>query len=173
MLDQIRHQIQARLDELLGEAEKLRHALAALGSRDGAATPSPSAAPAADRARRRTNPAPASRTPARPRASAVAVRTAPGATKTTVLEALSGGSAMTAGEIAAATGLGPRDRLHHALEARQERRADQSRPRLPARRPDSARHAGRCRRERVAERLSQEARHHQSAALVSSAAAVS
>ena len=33
-------------------------------------------------------------------------RTAPGATKTTVLEALSGGGAMTSCEIAAATGLG-------------------------------------------------------------------
>jgi DNA-binding transcriptional ArsR family regulator len=35
-----------------------------------------------------------------------AVRTAPGATKATVLKALSGAGAMTAGEIAAATGLG-------------------------------------------------------------------
>jgi hypothetical protein len=66
MLDQIRHQIQARLDELLGEAEKLRHALAALGSRDGAATPSASAAPTAERARRGTSPAPAPRTSAPP-----------------------------------------------------------------------------------------------------------
>jgi len=121
MLDQNRHQIQARLDELLGEAEKLRHALAALGARDGAATPAASAPPAADRARRRTSPAPAPRTPTRPRASAaaatspqpaeppaaaVAARTAPGATKAAVLKTLSGGSAMTAGEIAAATGLG-------------------------------------------------------------------
>ena len=34
MLDQLRQQIQTHLDELLGEADKLRHALAALGSRD-------------------------------------------------------------------------------------------------------------------------------------------
>ena len=33
MLDQLRREIQTRLDELLGEADKLRHALAALGSR--------------------------------------------------------------------------------------------------------------------------------------------
>ena len=36
MLDQLRHDIQTRLDELLSEAEKLRHALAALSSRVGA-----------------------------------------------------------------------------------------------------------------------------------------
>jgi DNA-binding transcriptional ArsR family regulator len=38
--------------------------------------------------------------------AAAAARTASGATKTAVLQALSGGSAMTAGEIATATGLG-------------------------------------------------------------------
>ena len=47
MLDQLRQQIQTLLDELLGEADKLRRALAALGSRDGAAPPSASAAPTA------------------------------------------------------------------------------------------------------------------------------
>jgi hypothetical protein len=34
MLDQLRQQIQTHLDELLGEANKLRHALAALGATD-------------------------------------------------------------------------------------------------------------------------------------------
>ncbi|MGO9956941.1 MAG: hypothetical protein ACLP50_13335, partial [Solirubrobacteraceae bacterium] len=68
MLDQLRQQIQTYLDELLGEADKLRRALVALGSRDGAATPSASAVPPAapERARR----TPASGTPARPRPSA-------------------------------------------------------------------------------------------------------
>ena len=76
MLDQLRQQIQTHLDELLGEADKLRRALAALGSRDRAATPSASATPTAapERAGRRSRPAPASRTatrkPARSRASA-------------------------------------------------------------------------------------------------------
>ena len=40
------------------------------------------------------------------RLSATAARTAPGATKTAVLAALSDGNALTAGEIAKATGLG-------------------------------------------------------------------
>ncbi len=137
MLDQLRREIQIRLDELLGEADKLCRALAALGSRDGGAPRSPSGAPspALERTRRRaTRSAPASRTvtpkPARPRPSAsatasssslqaaqplatapaVAARTtarpAPGSTKTAVLQALAGGNAMTAGEVATATGLG-------------------------------------------------------------------
>jgi hypothetical protein len=44
MLDELRHDIQTRLDELLGEADKLRRARAALGSRDGTAPPSGAAA---------------------------------------------------------------------------------------------------------------------------------
>jgi len=109
MLDQLRQQIQTLLDELLGEVDKLRRALAALGSRDGAAPP---AAPEDAGRRARSAPAsrPAPRKPARPRSSAstarTAVRTAPGATKTAVLQALTGGNAMTAGEVASATGLG-------------------------------------------------------------------
>jgi hypothetical protein len=133
MLDQLRQQIQTYLDELLGEADKLRRALGALGSRDVAATPSPSATPSA--APERSRRAPTSRTatskPARPRSSASSAaasplpqpaeapasapaarlaaglpRAAPGSTKTAVLEALSGGNAMTAGDVATATGLG-------------------------------------------------------------------
>ena len=37
---------------------------------------------------------------------------------------------------------GPRERQHHALKARQQRRGDEGRSRLPARRPDSSRGAG-------------------------------
>jgi len=129
MLDQLRQQIQTYLDELLGEAEKLRRALAALGSSDGAATPSPSAIPSAapERARQAPTSRTATRKSARPRSSAttaatspsprpaeppaarragVAARAASGSTKTAVLEALTGGNAMTAGEVATATGLG-------------------------------------------------------------------
>src|SRR5450755_456183 len=130
MLDELRQQIQTYLDQLLGEADKLRHALIALGSRDGAATPASAApSPAPERARRRSGSTPASRTvtrkPARPRASAVTTtasaepvdapasgpagtpaRAASGSTKNAVLHALAGGNAMTAGEIATATGLG-------------------------------------------------------------------
>ena len=104
MLDQLRQQIQTYLDELLGEADKLRRALTALGSRDGAAPPSTGATPSAppERAGHRARSAPASRTVIRE----AAPRTAPGATKTAVLQALSGGDALTAGQVATATGLG-------------------------------------------------------------------
>jgi DNA-binding transcriptional ArsR family regulator len=133
MLDQLRHDIQTRLDELLSEAEKLRHALAALSSRVGATRPETGGSSSTPPARRRTRPAPASasRKPARSRktaksqpttdgaspkasrattpangASSAPARTAPGATKAAVLAALAHGSAMTAGEVANATGLG-------------------------------------------------------------------
>jgi len=83
MLDQLRQQIQTRLDELLGEADKLRHALAALGSRDRAATPSASAARLRPLSLRGVDPArprplaqrPAS--PARSRATAAATISSP------------------------------------------------------------------------------------------------
>jgi DNA-binding transcriptional ArsR family regulator len=137
MLDQLRHDVQTRLDELLSEAEKLRHALAALTSRDGTTRPETDGSSSTSPARRRTRPAPASasasREPARSRKSATSqsttdgaspkpdasrattpangasrapARTAPGATKAAVLAALAHGSAMTAGEVANATGLG-------------------------------------------------------------------
>ena len=133
MLDDLRRQIQTLLDELLGEADKLRRALAALASRDGAAPPPASGAPSASPGRARRGPAlrTATRKPARSRASAstattaasakrveppvsapaggparTAARAASGSTKATVLQALAGGSAMTASEVATATGLG-------------------------------------------------------------------
>ena len=116
MIDRIRQEIQERLEQLLTEAEKLRDALAALDPRDQkpkaqrSSSPSPSAT-------RATTSGGASRTSARStsarrtnaRASASSgsnSRTAPGATKTSVLSALEKGGAMTAGEVAAATGLG-------------------------------------------------------------------
>jgi CRP-like cAMP-binding protein len=111
MLDQIRRDIQSRLDELLGEVDKLRRALAALTSRDGTdasadGTPPAASPPSADESTSATASKPRSRQPAGATTSAAgastrraaaaapaAVRTAPGATK-------------AAGEIAAATGLG-------------------------------------------------------------------
>jgi DNA-binding transcriptional ArsR family regulator len=51
-------------------------------------------------------PRPAATAPDSSAAAAAPARTAPGATKAAVLAALKDGSAMTAGEIAAATGLG-------------------------------------------------------------------
>ena len=96
MIDTLRKQLQERLDQLLAEAEKLRKALSALDPRGqqsltlrAQSRPSSTAAP----------------TRARP-ASRSRRRTPPGATKARILHALSDGNAMTAGEIAAATGLG-------------------------------------------------------------------
>ncbi len=121
MLHQIRRDIQARLDQLHGEIDKLRRALAALTSRERELERSARAAPAAgsaagesvaERARRvpRTRkasvpPRSTAPTPAISAAAPTSARTAPGVTKTAILTALKDGSAMTAGEIAAATGL--------------------------------------------------------------------
>jgi CRP-like cAMP-binding protein len=114
VIDQLREQIQHRLDQLAGEVERLRKALAALDPR----APSKSApkaaartAPAPKRARSATpatkapatNSTPAPRT-SRPNAPA-ARRTARGATKASVLAALAGGEALTAGQVAERTGL--------------------------------------------------------------------
>jgi DNA-binding transcriptional ArsR family regulator len=125
MLDQIRRQIQDHLEELLGEIDKLRRALTALTSRDGepadgdraaavdssaadqsAAKTSGAATRRAPRRRKASVPPRPTAQPASPAAAPARTRTAPGATKAAVLAALNEGSAMTAGEIAAATGLG-------------------------------------------------------------------
>ena len=128
MIDKIRRDIQARLEELLGEIDRLRRALAALTSRgsepasadrvtpadartasagEGAAKSSRARTRRTTRTRSASSPAPASaQKPASSAAAATRTRTAPGATKAAVLAALKDGSAMTAGEIAAATGLG-------------------------------------------------------------------
>jgi DNA-binding transcriptional ArsR family regulator len=102
MLDQIRRDIKTRLDELLGEADKLRQALAALGSHQNVA-PTSSA-----KLTSTSSPKPSRSVPTKPagRPSPTVARSAPGATRTAILAALAGGLAMTAGEIATATGLG-------------------------------------------------------------------
>jgi CRP-like cAMP-binding protein len=96
LIDNLRKQIQERLDQLLAEAEKLRRALTALDRRGRSTPPSPAASP---------RPRPASPQQRRAPARRARRRTAPGATKSRVLGALSDGKAMTAGEVAAATGL--------------------------------------------------------------------
>jgi DNA-binding transcriptional ArsR family regulator len=135
MIDRLRHDIQERLEQLLAEADKLRHALAALGyhdsstaSRDGeVSTPSPaqaggrsrstsaSATRTASAATNGSDGAGAGATPTgaqrktrtgATRTAVTGTRTAPGATKRAVLAALANGSAMTAGEVASSTGLG-------------------------------------------------------------------
>ncbi len=95
MIDRIRHDIQQRLEQLLAEAEKLRGALAALDPRERPARPPPA----------RAKPRRATRSSRSPSAARERGRTAPGATKSKVLAALGNGGAMTAGEVAAATGL--------------------------------------------------------------------
>jgi DNA-binding transcriptional ArsR family regulator len=109
LIDRIRQEIQERLEQLLAEAEKLRDALAALDPRDQ--KPKAQSAPArrarAASPRAATRSTTAARTNSRPAASAGSnSRTAPGATKNAVLAALEKGGAMTAGEVATATGLG-------------------------------------------------------------------
>ena len=109
MIDRLREQIQERLDQLVGEADRLRKALAALDPRSSAQPASKPPAPKRPQAETpkprasATNATPAQRT-SRP-ATPPPRRTAPGATKATVLTALAGGEAMTAGQVATKTGL--------------------------------------------------------------------
>src|SRR5262249_51865208 len=111
MIDQIRRDIQERLNQLLAEAEKLRHALAALGSQDGSSTSTAAPARRGQTAARRPRTPSSSAVKPRTRtraatSSGTRTRTASGATKNAVLQALRGGKPMTAGEVASATGLG-------------------------------------------------------------------
>jgi len=131
MIEQLRRDIEGRLDQLLAEADKLRGALMALGGSNAASasadrstrirprpraatargtrspTRSSRAAPATSSATPAASAAPAQAQATRPRTrTAPAARSASGATKSAVLQALAGGSAMTAGEVANVTGLG-------------------------------------------------------------------
>jgi DNA-binding transcriptional ArsR family regulator len=113
LIDRIRHDIQQRLDQLLAEAEKLRHALAALDPRDRS-TPKPKPTRSQPTAQRAAKTLAASKpTPARRQTRAASTantpsastRTPPGETKAKVLAALSDDRGLTAGEVAKATGL--------------------------------------------------------------------
>jgi DNA-binding transcriptional ArsR family regulator len=123
MLDQLRNDIASRLEEVLVEADKLRRALAVLDPRQLAHAPSTAStrsgrSRASSRTtsrstttdRRRTSPSVTTRSsPARASRSTSSkstTRTAPGATKTAVMAALDNGDAMTAREVATATGIG-------------------------------------------------------------------
>jgi CRP-like cAMP-binding protein len=114
VIDRLREQIQQRLDQLTHEADRLRKALAALDPRSSAAPAQKPVArkPAARKRAQAATPKPkASATksapPRRTRQPATPSprRTAPGATKGSVLAALAGGEAMTAGQVADKTGL--------------------------------------------------------------------
>jgi DNA-binding transcriptional ArsR family regulator len=114
LIDRIRNDIQHRLDQLHAEADKLRHALAALDPR-GRSTPARRSTPTPAAARRAASPSSAAKpapAPAARRAASTSngaagasARTAPGQTKAKVLAALSTDNGLTAGEVAKATGL--------------------------------------------------------------------
>ena len=104
VIDRLREQIQQRLDQLAGEADRLRKALAALDPRSSPApAPKPAGHGASEPQASATTSAPAS--PTGEAAAPSRRRTAPGATKASVLAALAGGEAMTAGQVAEMTGL--------------------------------------------------------------------
>jgi DNA-binding transcriptional ArsR family regulator len=108
LIDRIRHDIQQRLEQLLAETDKLRHALLALDPRERVSTNPTATKPQQTRKRAVNSPAAAKRTPARASASDGATasgRTRPGETKAKVLAALSRDRGSTAGEVAKATGL--------------------------------------------------------------------
>jgi CRP-like cAMP-binding protein len=110
MIDRIRQDIQERLDQLLAEADKLRRALIALDPRPPSATPRREAGNSAGGDKASATPSlqsPTARTRIRAaRAASPPAKTASGATQTKVLGALSHDGALTAGDVANATGLG-------------------------------------------------------------------
>jgi DNA-binding transcriptional ArsR family regulator len=109
LIDRIRHDIQQRLEQLLAEADKLRHALVALDPRERV-SPTPTATKSEPAAKRDGNtPEAVNRAPARAigasNGAASSRRTRPGETRLKVLAALSHDQGLTAGEVAQATGL--------------------------------------------------------------------
>jgi CRP-like cAMP-binding protein len=108
LIDRIRHDIQQRLEQLLAEADKLRHALVALDPRERV-SPTPKATKSQTTAKRRNTPEAATRTPARAVSASDSApssrRSRPGETRVRVLAALSLDQGLTAGEVAQATGL--------------------------------------------------------------------
>jgi DNA-binding transcriptional ArsR family regulator len=109
LIDRIRHDIQHRLDQLLAEADKLRHALAALDPRERS-TPEPKPTSSQPTAKRAANtPKAPKQTSARTRTRAASTANGASASartdKVKVLAALSSDQALTAGEVAKATGL--------------------------------------------------------------------
>ena len=105
VIDRLREQIHERLDQLAGEAERLRKALAALDPRSSKAParkPSPEKAARTSAPRRKASPA---TTPPAALPTRTPRRTASGTTRASVLAALAGGEAMTASEVAAKAGI--------------------------------------------------------------------
>jgi hypothetical protein len=114
VIDSLREQIQQRLDQLAGEVARLRKALAALDPRSPSQPAPKAGAPTAPAPKRAQSATPVTKAPATKRTTAprtgrpaapAARRTARGATKASVLAALAGGDALTAGQVAERTGL--------------------------------------------------------------------
>jgi DNA-binding transcriptional ArsR family regulator len=108
VIDRLREQIHQYLDQLADEAERLRHALAALDPRASKTTArKPDARKAAEPAVAKPAPSVTTRAAARrtSQTAAPSPRRTPGATRASVLAALAGGEAMTASEVAAKVGM--------------------------------------------------------------------
>jgi DNA-binding transcriptional ArsR family regulator len=111
MIDNLREQIQQRIDELSAEADRLRAALTALGS-SAASQPARAAERLTGSARRergtggRASQSRRTRQPAAETDTETPARRRSTGTRVAVLEALRGGEAMTASQVAEQTGLG-------------------------------------------------------------------
>lgn len=123
MIEQLRRDIQARIDQLVSEVDKLRQALLELDGgeqRGSGRSPTPrrkhqaTSRRRAPQARRASSAGPRTPGQARRRASSLDSGSARGAsgrarrgsTKAAILATLAGGKPLTAGDIAKATGLG-------------------------------------------------------------------
>ena len=106
IIDQIKQDIQERLDQVLAEADKLRHALQALDPRSSTPSPKQNAQPASQQTAELTNSRRTRSSRTRTPTASTPTRNASGATRAKVLSALSSNGALTAGEVANATGLG-------------------------------------------------------------------
>jgi DNA-binding transcriptional ArsR family regulator len=104
LIDRIRKEIEERLAEIQAEERQLRQVLAALET--GTTTAAAGAARRAPREVPRRGAGAAADKPAGGRRRSGSGRGASGETKARVLEALADGAAKTAGEVAAASGLG-------------------------------------------------------------------
>jgi DNA-binding transcriptional ArsR family regulator len=111
LIDQIRKQIEERLDQIHAEERQLRHALSALGPSNGdslatgARSQRSGSSSSARSSRRGAAKAASRRAGAKAGSASATLRGAPGETKARVLKTLAQGKAMTAGEVAAASGL--------------------------------------------------------------------
>ena len=106
IIDQIKQDIQERLDQVLAEADKLRHALQALDPRSSTSPPKHNGQPASQQTAELTNSRRTRSSRTRTPTASTPTRNASGATRAKVLSALSSNGALTAGEVANATGLG-------------------------------------------------------------------